>query len=591
MTKTLVEAGLSSQGGQGAGAVEIRYDYEGQGLKGLAVDRFDLSSGIFVHSLAAGLVREVEGFDGRLAWNSDVSGAVVSQPSGLAFRLAVNAAYRRAGMWYRPDRGGARVTPLARRIENGATYDVLQVLPKGGDRFEAWFDRSTHQLYRIVEAMPYRTAMTTTYGDYRRVSGVIIPGKMTMDDGSGAEYAQVYTLRSGRTVKRRGAAAYAAPRTSYVDAGFPPHQGSTTFPIRMVRNCIYGDVSVNGRGPFTFLFDGGGADIVDPTLMEQLKLPIVGSVPGHGPGAGVVKTGYGSGINLGIGGLSLRRQTVHVLDVTEPSLEVVRPVGVIGNEVSRRFVTRIDYGAEIMSLIAPERFDPRSAGTPVPFEFYGHIPLVRGTFEGHPARFAIDTGSCQELTLMKRFVDAKGLIESHPVRVNTTGGGSGVGGAIALSVVDGRAMTLGKIEVKHVVTELSRSVKGGFGVADFEGNVGSRLLKRFVVTFDYARRVMYLKPAVGRISDIGTYDRSGMTIRRAPEGFVVAGLVPGGPATMAGIQVGEYVTAVDGAAASAIPTLELRERLRNSPTESKVTFSLKNASGTRNVTIVLKDLI
>ena len=81
--------------------------------------------------------------------------------------------------------------------------------------------------------------------------------------------------------------------------------------------------------------------------------------------------------------------------------------GMVGYEMFRRFVTRIDYGAKTMTLIDPKEFDPKDAGTPVPFAFNGHIPEVQGTFEGMPAKFDIDTGSRSALTLTRPFAETE----------------------------------------------------------------------------------------------------------------------------------------------------------------------------------------
>ena len=46
------------------------------------------------------------------------------------------------------DRGGAQISHVGRETADGQTLDHLAVTPKGGSRFEAFFDAGTHLLVR-----------------------------------------------------------------------------------------------------------------------------------------------------------------------------------------------------------------------------------------------------------------------------------------------------------------------------------------------------------------------------------------------------------------------------------------------------------
>ena len=97
---------------------------------------------------------------------------------------------------------------------------------------------------------------------------------------------------------------------------------------------------------------------------------------------------------------------------------------------------------------------------------------------------------------------------------------------------------------------------------------------------------MYLKPVSGPVADLDTYDRAGTWFNIMPEGFKVIAVTAGSPADTAGLRQGDVITQVDGKPFSGFVLPDLRQRLRNDPVGTVVTFHL--ASG-KDIRITLKD--
>jgi membrane-associated protease RseP (regulator of RpoE activity) len=243
-----------------------------------------------------------------------------------------------------------------------------------------------------------------------------------------------------------------------------------------------------------------------------------------------------------------------------------------------------------LTFIDPARFDPKGAGTPVPFVFYSHLPQVRGQFEGIPGVFDIDTGSRVELTLTKPFADANGLIAKHPKGVEAVDGW-GVGGPARSYVTRGKDFELGPVKIGDVVASIGTQSKGAFADPSYQGNVGTGLLKRFVVTFDYGHQIMYLKPITPPPSDIGTFDRAGFWINASAKGFKIVDLTAGGPAAVAGLKTNDEITAVDGAPASGIAVTDMRQRLRDERPGTVIRLTVESGGQTRVVPLTLRDQI
>lgn len=577
----------------GKATIKTATAFQGMGMTGTTQSLTDLKTGHYVDSFHIGPATGANGFNGKNAWAKDSSGTVTLQQGGEQRELAVNEAYRRANLWWQPDRGGATIT-AAEKTEDGKTYDVLNVTPKGGKNFDAWFDTKTHQLVRITEKQGPNT-VTTKMSGYESEGGVMLPKTTTVDSGVGAKYIQTITLTKAEFLPAQPATAYDPPKVQVTDFSIAGGKSETTFPIQLINNHIYAQAKVNGKGPFTFIFDTGGHNIVVPDTAKELGLKVEGKLPVSGAGEKIMEGGFTHAKSISVADATVKNQLIMVLPLdTLAHVEGTKMPGMIGYEVFRRFVTRIDYGAKTMTLIDPKKFDAKDAGTPVKFTFNGSIPEVMGTFEGIPAKFDIDTGARSELTLTKPFAEKNKLRATHPKGVEAADGW-GVGGPSRGYVTMGKNMTLSDVKLDNVVTSLATQDKGAFAGADYSGNVGGGILKRFTVTFDYDNMVMYLKPRTGKVADIGTFDRSGMWINdttgKDAGDFVIADITAKGPAETAGLKKGDVITKVDGKPATDMHLYDLRQRLRNDAPGTKVVFTVKHGDETHDVTVTLKKQI
>ncbi len=573
----------------GAGALDVRYGYDGQGLTGEVRSVFDLEGAGFVDTQDIGPTTGGAGFDGQTAWMRDLSGAITPQAGGDTREIAVDEAYQDGNLWWRADRGGATIEALPQQTIGAARYDVLRVTPVGGKPFEAWFDANTSLLARTVENQSFQT-ITTGFADYRDVGGVKVAGQESVDDGSGAQYVQKLTIRSVARGPALPASAYAAPAWRPTDARIDNAEGRVTVPIQVLNNHVYLSVRVNGKGPFLFIFDTGGHTLLTPETAKALALKAQGDSPGTGAGEGVVDSGFVKNIDFQVGELSFTGQTATVVPFASKAVEGFDEQGMLGFELARRFVTVIDYGAKTITFIDPAKFDPKDAGIAVPFVFYSHLPQVKGDFEGVSGMFDIDTGSRVELTLNKPFVEAHGLTARHPKGVVAVDGW-GVGGPSRSYVTRGDWFDLGPIRVDHLVASFGTQAKGSFSDPNYQGNVGSGLLKRYRVSFDYDHQVMYLKPLAPAPADVGVFDRAGFWLNMSPAGFKIMDLTTGGAAAGSGLKVGDEITAVDGVAAGKVDLPLLRKRLRDEPAGTQVKLDVLAGGQSRQVTLTLKDQI
>jgi predicted aspartyl protease len=572
------------------GSARLEYSHTEAGLTGQQVDRFDLATGAYEETVAADGVAEAKGYDGKLPWQRDISGANTAQEGGDRIPVAVSAAYRFANLWWRADRGGAAIAYAGRETVDGRALDHLVVTPRGGKRFDAWFDADTHMLVKIAEDRQF-FHVTETYGDYRPEGGVALAHKVTVDSGLGKEAMANSTLIRASFGPAEPLSAYALPTAPPTGASIAGGAASTTVPFRLANNHVYVQAYVNGKGPYTFIVDTGGHTLLSPRVVADAGLKAVGAAVTSGAGEGHATSGFVHFDEIAVGGVRLRDQMGFATEIYDKSIEGFPVDGMIGFELIRRMVTQIDYGRHTITFTDPTRFKPGAElGVAVPFVFYDHLPDVTGSIGGLPARFDIDTGSRTELDVTSPFVAA------HQLRAQFNKGASavtgwGVGGPSRDYVVRLPSMKLGPVEVDNVAAGLSEARGGSIADPNYEGNVGSGLLKRFVVTFDYAHQVMYLKRITPTPEDIGAFDRSGLWINAKNGGFEITDVAKGSAGAEAGLAAGDVITAVDGAPAEAEALPDVRKMLRDRPAGSKVRLEVRRGAATRTVELVLRDQI
>jgi predicted aspartyl protease len=416
----------------------------------------------------------------------------------------------------------------------------------------------------------------------------MIAHRRTVDFGNGDP--QKYVLKRASFGPARPLASYSRPKTPPTGGHIEGGLKSVTLPFRLLNNHVYVQASVNGKGPYTFIVDTGGHTLISPRVAAEVGLKVEGAGKTSGAGEKTETTGYARYREIALGPVRLTDQPAFITNIYQPAIEGIAVDGMVGFELFARFAVKLDYGAKTITIGDFAAFDPKDAGTAVPFKFYDHLPAVRGLIDDMPARFDIDSGSRSELDITSPFVAKHRLRERYRPGISAITGW-GVGGAARSYVVRIPSLTLGSVKVPNVVAGLSEAKAGSFSDPNYEGNIGSGLLKRFVVSFDYSRQTMYLKPLNPQPADAGAFDRSGLWINAGDNGFPVENVAPGGPAEQAGLLKGDIITAINGKPARPAELSDARTLLRSLPAGTPVDLSILRSGKPQTVRVQLRDLI
>jgi predicted aspartyl protease len=536
----------------------------------------DVATGRNRATIAVGPFTQTECWDGEAAWERAAGGEISKLDAPPAIALAKTNAWLTRRGYFRA--GSAAYKDLG-------SHDGLhgiEATPEGGAPAALWFD-DHGLLARIVEQQGGET-VTTGLSDYRAVGDVKIPFHITIDPGDPRNKLTL-VITDARLVPAPAAAAFASPKLDTERISFAGGAHETQIPFELINNHIYIHAAIDGQ-PVRVIVDTGGLNMLTPASAKRLGIATQGTMAAAGAGADKTDLGFGRGKRITIGDVTLADPLFYVIDVGKlGDVEGEDFDGLVGHELFSRVRVRIDYPARVLTLTAPVAFAPPTGAIAVPFVMADRIPIVSGSIDGVAGRFWVDTGSRSSLTTAVKFTKDNGLVAKYKPPFETVTGW-GVGGATRASPVRFHDVKIGDAVVHDVVGDLFSGDKGAFADPDAAANLGGGILHRFIVTFDYAAKIMYLEPAKGAETR-ETYDRSGLFLRRDGDAFAVVAIVPHGPAEVAGIRVDDRITAIDGTPVQRRSLAAWREYLRGAPGKT-LRIHVERAG---DVTVTLAELV
>lgn len=565
--------------------VRTKMRMETSGLKGTAESFEDARTGAYVDTYDLGAFKGAGGFDGKTVWEQDASGEVAIQGADAPRQAAVNEAYRRSHAYWYADRAQARIEYAGETPDGARKLHVLRILPAGGRPFDMWIDAATFLVDRIAERNA-RELRTTFFSDYRAVEGKRIPFAARQTNGE-VKYDTLLVIDSVMFENDAPRTAFAPPPPPKRDFGFLRGNG-TTIPFRLVNNHIYMEVRLNGR-PYDVLFDTGGLNVITPAVARELGLKAEGAVQATGSGEGSKDAGFTKVTRTQIGDAFLDNQTFVVIDLEAFKEVEGKPItGIVGYEVFKRFVVRLDYENSKIALIEPANFAYRGPGVRVAMDLNERTPEVMGEIDGIPGKFALDTGSRSTLDLMSPFVAKHNLIQRYGAKYQGVTGW-GVGGPARSWIVRGKRFSLGGVSVDAPVVELSQAKAGSFVDAYQAGNVGAGVLKKFNIVWDYPRHQIFFEKNKHH-AERDVFDRAGFWINLGDGAFDVVDVIAGAPADQAGLKPGDRIVTVNGKKAGEITLPDVR-LLKKAPPGTNLILEILRNGQRQTINILLKDFI
>lgn len=314
------------------------------------------------------------------------------------------------------------------------------------------------------------------------------------------------------------------------------------YPFSLDQEHIFLDGEVNGV-PVTILLDSGaGATVMDSGLATRLGLETSGSLSARGV-AGTEEFSFASVDDYSAVGATVRGQQLAVMplaDVFYPSTGH-RIDLILGYDFLSRFVVKIDYGRETISLFDPEGFEP--------VDFTGEILEATRSMsllsiealleDSIPVTLLLDTGAGGCIHLTGSFFDEHpGFLDGRSTFSTVV---QGVGGEETIEGFRIGNITLGGYTVPGGICS---SFSGAEVFDTFDGIVGSGILSRFVLYLDYSRDRILLEPS-SRFEEGLPENLTGMGLEISGDYLTVGSVVRGSAAELAGLLEGDTLLTVN----------------------------------------------
>jgi predicted aspartyl protease len=225
--------------------------------------------------------------------------------------------------------------------------------------------------------------------------------------------------------------------------------------------------------------------------------------------------------------------------------------GVIGSNILKNFVVKIDYTKLQITLIPQQKFRPPSKFEVLPMPVdrtkpYLDVGLKLPNRSPTSARLLLDTGASLSGLL---YATERNEIEI-PDTIITGVLGAGLGGSLRGYMGKLELLAFGTYRFENILTSYQRieGVDSLLVMRNKDGILGNAILSRFTLYLDYQNEQLYMKPNRSYRKKL-RYDRSGMVLITSGERFqefVVLDVIQGSPADDAGVKPGYRLLSLNG---------------------------------------------
>ncbi|MDY0189282.1 MAG: aspartyl protease family protein [Desulfuromonas sp.] len=436
--------------------------------------------------------------------------------------------------------------------------------------------------------------ITSSYSDYRKIAGLWLAFHQSDDISPRQKHyeTQITTLVLNPPIE---ATTFAVPEAQLPELKFPHSQHSVAVPILLVDGAIYLQVTINNSRGWWLLDSGASSSIIDADYAKSLQLQSSGWIRGFG---------YGDNFNLSLvqlPGLSVGDKNnelhlaAHVVmayaGLTSASYEP-QMCGILGYDFISRFVARIDYGQQQITLYDPHRLPAAVVkhwlDAPLKYRMFTLPVCIDDNYCG---RWSIDLGA------ERSSVNAPYVQQHRHLAQLRANGLEHVSKGLTTPSID-KLVRFTSLEVAgwqldDPVISLSMPVATGSStMGELAGNLGAAQLQNFVLWLDYPnQRVAFMRGAQFGVRE--QLDRSGMLVGMSTDNQqpMISFVAPDTPAHRGGFVAGDKIVAIDGQpVASYGGVRNIRNLLRN-PAAICYEFQLQRAGASVTLQLYLEDLL
>lgn len=410
------------------------------------------------------------GFDGKTAWETDLSGAPYALDFGDRAVLLMTG-WLISGYWL------SQHAPLTYSPVAGKPTELDVRLMGTELRGTITLDADTH-LPKQFAQMDGQDPRQIRFARWNNELGFWFPHRVEVSEGG-----TTYTLEFTRAQATADPKTFSLPKWTASDTRFDSSVPAHVETMKSRSGHTLVKPYVGGKSVGWFLFDtGAGSMVIDSKIADELATEAFGRVPARGVG-GTVMTRFRRGAKFELGRITLNDPVYVELDLRPISQILGTQVsGIVGFDLLRRSVVEYDVRSGSLAIYDPSQFTLPKGGWES-LRLSSRHPTIACTFEGgRKGMFRLDTGSNDTVIFHGPTVERYRLLEGRTLRTVPLGGVGGMTSAKA-----------GKLEYFEIAgyrfdspnARFADTKVGAFGEGYLAGNIGQRFLDPFTIYLDY----------------------------------------------------------------------------------------------------------
>lgn len=374
-----------------------------------------------------------------------------------------------------------------------------------------------------------------------------------------------------------------------------------SIPFEMVGSYVVITVRINDSSPLNLILDSGVRNTIITELQsgDRITLNYSDVKDLMGLGGGNHLDAYISNYNvLKIGRLKMNYKTVFVLQENVFNLSKhsgTKINGLIGADFFQDYTVEIDYSARRVRFYEPTPFDPPKGYNVLPItieaqKFFVELDVLNADSTRQKVKMLIDTGA--ELNAWFQTITSESV--HLPAKwVNGTVG-EGLNGIITGKYGRISEIKIGDFSLKNPIVSFpdSASISQIITNSKRDGTIGSQLLSRFNMIFDYNQKRLYFKPNEN-YKNRYSYNIAGIEIIQITPFLPITEVLAvwkNSPAASAGVLPGDKILEINSERATTMSLNEVR-KIFETPSKRPLQLTLIREDKEIQVTIDMQDKI
>ncbi len=572
-------------------AVETKYvegsiEIHGTGLKG-TFKRWDQSPLKYRQEVDLGVFKQVSGDFGEFRWHIDPNGKLQINKDPTTMDERKLQGYMDDFEFLNRDSDVFTVTHQGMENVDDVPCHLIRITNNINDDINVWAIRST-DFYKVRETQTSPDMESDTLlSDFRDVNGVVVPFRQetfvkTINQRQTSQFSEY------RVNPQVDPLIFTPGETQSRDFRFTEGDRSLDIPFEFIENHIYLKIMLDGRETLWVLDSGAGRSVIEKNFAESLGLKLEGQIEGKGA-HGTVDVSFTTLPPFSLPGVEFTEQKIIAIDLAglfQRALDL-DVKGILGYDFLSRFVTKIDFANEKLSLYNPETFKYKGPGTVLETPIQGNMFAVPVTVDGkYTGNWTLDLGAGGS-GFHYPFAEKNGLLTRSGVQIMARGAAAKFTETAALF----ETITIGEFTLhKPILGVPSAKGEGAFASEERIGNLGNTVFRHFTLYLDYHRQQVIFEKGAD-FETVFPVDGSGLQFERTDTGEIaVVFIAPGMPGEKSGFREGDVITAINGIPMEHFNGIRaIRGILKEDP-GTKYTFDISRGKDTKILKLRLKNL-